>query len=252
MIRVTSLSCVALATTLLLPAPVSPQEIGSKYTNIKLKVVQVINRKEFIGESGNELRWVRGVDTSNLVDGRYYDFEDQVFIVRGTKSYTTVLGGSKTVFLYEAETRAEERARRERDAALKESQEKDAKAAREKTATAKLKLAQQSFERGKAAHAKNKYGDAIAYLDASIADCNAIISLTSNAKEIAEAKQIRSEASTLWTDGKMELEASRRMKLAKKFAEDGLKQSARQRLQEIVEKFPKTKAAAEARELLEK
>jgi S1-C subfamily serine protease len=49
-----------------------------------------------------------------------------------------------------------------------------------------------------------------------------------------------------------EHDATRKLKLAKSLAEDGLVEKARVRYQEIIDKFPKTKAAAEARELLAK
>jgi S1-C subfamily serine protease len=51
---------------------------------------------------------------------------------------------------------------------------------------------------------------------------------------------------------KDEKEAARLLKLATKFAEDGLPDNARRRYKEIIDKFPKTKAAQEAKQLLEK
>jgi S1-C subfamily serine protease len=48
----------------------------------------------------------------------------------------------------------------------------------------------------------------------------------------------------------MEQTAARRLKLAKSLANDGLIDRARERYQEIMKQFPKTKAAAEAKELL--
>jgi hypothetical protein len=49
-----------------------------------------------------------------------------------------------------------------------------------------------------------------------------------------------------------EQEATRKMKLAKSFLEDNNRDAARKRLHEIVEGYPGTKAAAEAKELLDK
>lgn len=50
----------------------------------------------------------------------------------------------------------------------------------------------------------------------------------------------------------LEQEASRKLKLAKMFAADGLIDKAKARYKEIVEKYPGTKAAKEAKELLNK
>ena len=51
---------------------------------------------------------------------------------------------------------------------------------------------------------------------------------------------------------KAERDASSKLKLARILAEDGLVDKAKPRLQEIVDSFPQTKAAEEARQLLEK
>jgi S1-C subfamily serine protease len=51
---------------------------------------------------------------------------------------------------------------------------------------------------------------------------------------------------------KAERDASGKLKLAKSLADDGLVDKAKPRLQEIVDSFPQTKAAEEARQLLEK
>jgi S1-C subfamily serine protease len=51
---------------------------------------------------------------------------------------------------------------------------------------------------------------------------------------------------------KMEKDAARKLKLAKMLAEDGLVDKARLRYKEIIETYPKTKAADDARQLLEK
>jgi hypothetical protein len=51
---------------------------------------------------------------------------------------------------------------------------------------------------------------------------------------------------------KAEQDAARKLKFAKTLADDGKKAKAKERLQELVEKFPTTKAAEEARELLKK
>jgi S1-C subfamily serine protease len=50
---------------------------------------------------------------------------------------------------------------------------------------------------------------------------------------------------------KAEKDAARKLKLAKSLSDDGLKDNARTRLKEIIDTYPKTKAAAEARNLLD-
>jgi S1-C subfamily serine protease len=51
---------------------------------------------------------------------------------------------------------------------------------------------------------------------------------------------------------KEEKEAAHKLKLAKMLVDDGLRDKARTRLKELIEAFPKTKAAADAKELLDK
>jgi FimV-like protein len=51
---------------------------------------------------------------------------------------------------------------------------------------------------------------------------------------------------------KAEKDAARKLDFAKAFVKDGKKAKAKERLQEIVDKYPKTKAAEEAKELLKK
>ena len=49
-----------------------------------------------------------------------------------------------------------------------------------------------------------------------------------------------------------EVVAARQLKLAKTLVEDGLIEKAKERYRDIVKRYPNTKAAAEAKELLEK
>jgi hypothetical protein len=51
---------------------------------------------------------------------------------------------------------------------------------------------------------------------------------------------------------KLEQEAARKLKFAKMFEADGLKDRAKERYKEIVDKYPSTSAAKEAKKLLEK
>ncbi|HJT78609.1 MAG TPA: hypothetical protein VJ739_15505, partial [Gemmataceae bacterium] len=50
----------------------------------------------------------------------------------------------------------------------------------------------------------------------------------------------------------MELRAARRLKLAQEVQGDGRTEKAQEILQDLVKKYPKTKAAAEAKKLAEK
>jgi len=57
---------------------------------------------------------------------------------------------------------------------------------------------------------------------------------------------------TAETGDKDEEDAARKLKFAKSLLEDGKDEKAAERFAEIVKKYPKTKAAAEAKELLQK
>jgi hypothetical protein len=78
-------------------------------------------------------------------------------------------------------------------------------------------------------------------------------------KEKAEAKEKKTvkdkaEATEKTEDDgeKLEQEAARKLKFAQTLMEDGKTEKARTRFEEIIAKYPKTKAAAEAKELLKK
>jgi S1-C subfamily serine protease len=63
---------------------------------------------------------------------------------------------------------------------------------------------------------------------------------------------VQKQASATLEDGdKKEDEAASKLRLAKRLAADGLNERARERYQDIVKKYPDTKAAKEAKELLE-
>ena len=95
-----------------------PLRVGQKAlldaTN-KLKVVQVIDGNNFIGElsmrwlSGQtwlpkkETVWVRGVNTAGHVDDSYVTFEKPM-LVSGTTTYPNPAGSTKTVFVIEPTT----------------------------------------------------------------------------------------------------------------------------------------------------
>lgn len=68
-----------------------------------------------------------------------------------------------------------------------------------------------------------------------------------------EENKPKAEEKPAEDDGdKLEGDAARRLKFAKEFLEDGKVERAKERLEEIVKRYPKTKAATEAKELLEK
>jgi S1-C subfamily serine protease len=72
-------------------------------------------------------------------------------------------------------------------------------------------------------------------------------------KPAAEVKEQPKQANKPADDPEeLEATAARRLKLARSLARDGLVDKARERYEEIVKQFPKTKAAAEARDLLDK
>jgi hypothetical protein len=62
---------------------------------VKAKAVQVIDGNNVIMEWGSTLYWV-GMSTAGMVDDKVYVMSP-VMHVKGTKSYTTVLGASKTL-----------------------------------------------------------------------------------------------------------------------------------------------------------
>lgn len=73
---------------------------------------------------------------------------------------------------------------------------------------------------------------------------------TANENKPGTAGQKPTADATTETD-KKEDEAASKLRVAKRLAADGLKEKARERYQEIVQKYPETKAAKSAKELLE-
>lgn len=72
----------------------------------EIKIDQIVSDKEFIAkywsesESTTKPIWISGIDTTVLTDDSTVNI-DNVFKIDGNKSYTTVLGGSKTVLKLE-------------------------------------------------------------------------------------------------------------------------------------------------------
>lgn len=76
-----------------------------------------------------------------------------------------------------------------------------------------------------------------------------VAAVTSKPKEVETASQPMSEKPA---EDSAEKDATRKLKLARGFLEDKKWDNAKTRLQEIIDKFPKTKSAEEAKSLLEK
>jgi len=79
--------------------PVVPGKFGS--SRLTLTVVQVVDDKNcLVNFAGTENTWwLTGVSTNGLTDGRktYLGEEDGIFYVDGTKRYTSVGGGVRTI-----------------------------------------------------------------------------------------------------------------------------------------------------------
>jgi hypothetical protein len=82
--------------------PQLKQEIGSTGMIAgTLQVFQIIDGNDVIISAGEDLLfWVKGLDTSKLVDGQAVEMH-RALRVSGTKRYDTAGGSSKTVFLLE-------------------------------------------------------------------------------------------------------------------------------------------------------
>ena len=72
-------------------------KIGPRLFRISdsVSVDQVVDKQAFIGFGQNV--WFEGVDTSNLVDNSAISLKNIQFVYADTKTYKTVLSGSKTV-----------------------------------------------------------------------------------------------------------------------------------------------------------
>lgn len=86
-----------------LPGKPSVGDIGRIWTGVR--VAQVIDkshaRVSYGGERDNDTTvWISGTDTTDFADDATIKL-DYVWEVTGTKTYTTVLGSSKTIFVLE-------------------------------------------------------------------------------------------------------------------------------------------------------
>lgn len=83
---------------------ISVGNTGQLYYN--LKILQVIDENNAICQfgTGGHLAYWFVMPTKGMVDGQLYDMRGKVFKVTGTRSYSTAIGGSKTVFVFELGT----------------------------------------------------------------------------------------------------------------------------------------------------
>jgi hypothetical protein len=151
----------------------------------------------------------------------------------------------------EAKRKEEEKVRAKDKQVARQKAEEEKKIA-EKNAPEDLKRAKGSFDAGKASQAEGNYGEAAGLFRKAIEGGQQIIDKAPEAKEAAKAKKLVAEAKGLQEGVKAEREAASNLKLAKMLGADGLKDKAQARYQEIVKRYPNTKAAQEARELLDK
>jgi tetratricopeptide (TPR) repeat protein len=153
---------------------------------------------------------------------------------------------------------AADEARANREQVAREKAEEEKKRA-EENAPEDLNVARGSLDAGKASQAKGNYREATRLFQKAIGRGQQIIDKAPETKEAGEAKKLVAEAKKLVAEAKgsqdrakAEQEAASNLKLAKMLEADGLKDKAHARYQEIVKRYPKTKAAQEARELLDK
>jgi len=84
-----------------------PPTVGSTgQLNYNLTIVQVVDENNAVCRfgTGGELMYWFVMPTTNLVDGEMIDTGGQVFTVTGTKTYTTILGATKKVYVFERAT----------------------------------------------------------------------------------------------------------------------------------------------------
>jgi hypothetical protein len=63
-----------------------------------VEVFQIVSKSKALCKRDDDLFFVEGIDTSNIVDGKRYLF-DEAFYVAGNATYKTALGTSKTVYV---------------------------------------------------------------------------------------------------------------------------------------------------------
>jgi hypothetical protein len=164
----------------------------------------------------------------------------------------------------EANRKPQEEAKRQLEERAKQAAEKAQKEAAEK-APLILKQAQQSVEKGNAAKAKDRHEEACTLFQQAVEHCEEIIQTASQIPAAAEAKGLLAEARKLLAEENSEAEAARKLALPKRLVQDGHREKtkgnireanalfkrANLRLQEMIKTYPNTKAAAEAKDLLD-
>jgi hypothetical protein len=164
-----------------------------------------------------------------------------------------------------ADTAAENRERAETAKKAKVEAER-LREERAKEAVETLKQAKQSVEEGKAAKAEDRHEEASIHFQQAVTGCEKIIKIAAQTPAFAEAKGLLAESTKLLAEEKAEVEGAHKLALPKRLVQDGQREKskgnireanalferAKLRLQEIIRTHPKTKAAAEAEELLDK
>jgi hypothetical protein len=166
--------------------------------------------------------WLKGVPTKGWVDRRSPAGLDRktVFEVAGTKRYTSVGGGARTVFL------------------VQPIAGKPTEAEEELAATRQWELNEESKQRSLAAKAVQRERDR--------AEQEAKAKKAREAKDAAEAKR-KAEA-----PAKAEKVAAAKLKLIEELAKvPSRRDTARWRLEQLLKEYPKTEAAKEAKKLLD-
>jgi tetratricopeptide (TPR) repeat protein len=170
-----------------------------------------------------------------------------------------------------AEEEAEEKAKAKRETEEKQlearkEREKTRKEAEEEAMRAAPRLlneAKQLVEKGNAEEVKGKHKAASELFQRAANLCQRILKTVPGSKIEKDAQELlrqaekleesaKAEAEKLEQSAKNERDAARQLKLAKALAGEGLVDKAKRRYQEIIEKYPNTKAAEEAKRLLEK
>jgi hypothetical protein len=162
-----------------------------------------------------------------------------------------------------ARAKAEEAARVQaqvrKDAEAKLHAEEVARKAAEK-APVTLKEARRAFADGKAAKAKLDHSEACDRLKQATALCWEIVRTVPETRAAGDARELLKAIRQVTAEVEAEIDAARLFKLAKRMADEASKsanekelvEGAQDRLRTIVDNYPKTVAAAEAKELLKK
>jgi hypothetical protein len=233
-----------------------------RFTGLGLEVRQVVNGREFLasgpGQTGREHGdfWVEGANTAGMIDGAIID--PLPLIRAGTKRYVTTSGATRTVrrFVFldaakieklvrpETERRArEEKGREAADAARRAAEEGRRRAVAEKmepAARAALRKALALLD-GTGTHDRGL--DALREVDRRYPGTYA----ARDARRVLDMEEAKERAL-----GTPDPRAEANLRYAKKLIDQGMTEKARERLKEIVDKFPPSSTREEARRTLKK